>query len=94
MNAHDPLLDHRARIERDHLEACERRTQALNDQRSPENSQDVRVRIWEKLHQVSLPQNPEHNVLRLISRQTGLTLDAVQEVQRQRRTITAAATKS
>lgn len=84
MNSHDPLLDHRARIERAQLEAAERRTQALLDQRSPENSHDVRVRAWERLHQVSLPKDPAHAVLRVVARQTGITLADVQEVQRLR----------
>jgi len=91
MNSHDPLLDHRARIERAQLEAAERRTQALHDQRSPENSHDARVRVWERLHQVRLPLDPEHNVLLIIAQQTGLTLDAVQEVQRQRHSLTETA---
>ncbi len=84
MNSHDPLLDHRARIERDLLEAAERRTRALIDQRAPENSPEVRVRAWEKLHQVRLPKSPEHAVLLVIAQQTGLILADVQEVQRLR----------
>jgi hypothetical protein len=91
MNSHDPLLDHRARMERAQLEAGERRAQAMLEQRSPENSHDARVRAWEKLHQVRLPRDPEHNVLVIIAQQTGLTLDAVQEVQRQRNWLADAA---
>jgi hypothetical protein len=84
MNSHDPLLDHRARIERAQLEAAERRRQALVDQSSPQNSHDARVRTWERLHQVRLPKNPEHAVLVVIAQQTGMTLADVQAVQRQR----------
>jgi len=84
MNTHDPLLDHRARIERAQLEAAERRTQALIDQRSPDNSHDMRVRAWERLHQVSLPKDPAHAVLRVVAKQTGMTLTDVLEVQRLR----------
>jgi hypothetical protein len=84
MNSHDPLLDHRARIERAQLEAAERRTQALIDQRSPDNSHEARVRAWEKLHQVRLPKSPEHAVLVIVAQQTGMALADVQEVQRQR----------
>jgi hypothetical protein len=84
MNSHDPLLDHRARIERAQLEAAERRTQALIDQRSPENSHEARVRAWEKLHQVRLPRSPEHAVLVIVAQQTGMALTDVQEVQRLR----------
>ncbi len=81
MNQHDSLLDFRARMERDQLDAAERRARALNDQRSPENSNDARVRVWERLHQVRLPKDPGHNVLQLIAQQTGLALAEVQEVQ-------------
>jgi hypothetical protein len=84
MNAHDPLLDHRARLERDQYEAAERRTQAIQDQHAPGNSPDTRVRIWEKLHQLRLPKDPGHAVLRIVARQTGMSLADVQEVQRQR----------
>ena len=84
MNTPDPLLDHRARIERAQLEASERREQSLIDQRSTANSLDTRVRAWEKLHQVRLPKDPAHSVLLLVAKQTGMTLHDVQDVQRQR----------
>jgi len=84
MNSHDPLLDHRARIERAQLEAAERREQSLIDQRSTANSLDTRVRAWERLHQVRLPKDPAHSVLLLVAKQTGMTLNDVQDVQRQR----------
>jgi hypothetical protein len=83
---HDGFPDFRARAERAAREAAERREQALVDQRSPENSNDARVRIWERLHQVRLPKDPSHAILTLIAKQTGLPLIDVQEVQRQRET--------
>ena len=84
MNSHDTTLDHRARIERAQLEAAERRTQSIADQRSPSNSHDQRVRAWERLHQVSLPKDPAHRVLRVVAKQTGMALADVLEVQRLR----------
>ena len=81
---HDPMLDYRARIERDNLEAIKRRQQALDDQRSPGNSPEMRVRVWEQLHQLRLPKNPAHAILQVIVRQTGLDLADVREVQRMR----------
>ena len=84
MTLHDPMLDYRARIERDNLESIERRQQALADQRSPVNTPEVRVRIWEKLHQLRLPKDPAHAILLVIVQQTGLGLADVQEVQRLR----------
>lgn len=84
MNSPDPMLDHRARIERAQLEAAERRTQALVEQRAPANSPELRVRAWEKLHQVRLPKDPQHAVLLVVAKQTAMPLGEVQEVQRQR----------
>jgi len=84
MNFHDPVLDHRARLERAQREASERRTQSIVDQRSPSNTPEARVRAWEKLHQVRLPKDPDHVVLVLVAQQTGMPLAEVQEVQRQR----------
>lgn len=84
MNQHDPMLDHRARLERARLDAEEQREQALLGQRSAENSPDERVRIWERLHQLHMPRNPGHAILLVIARQTGLHLDQVRTVQLQR----------
>lgn len=81
---HDPILDHRARIERARLDAEERRSEALVGQCSPDNTPEMRVRIWEKLHQVRLPKSPTHVILQVIAKQTGLPLLDVQEVQRLR----------
>ena len=89
MSSHDPLLDHRARIERMQLEAAERRERALIDQRSPENTPEVRVRIWERLHQVRLPTSATHAILAVVAKQTGMPLSEVLEVQRQRAEPTA-----
>ena len=80
----DPVLDHRARLELHQLEAAERRERALIDQRSPDNSPERRVSIWENLHQVRLPKDPTHAILVLVAQQTALKLDDVLEVQRQR----------
>lgn len=84
MEKHDPMLDHRARIERARMEAEERREQAVVDQRSPQNSPEARVRIWERLHQLSLPRDPAHAILGIVAKQTGMPLAEVLEVQRQR----------
>jgi hypothetical protein len=89
MSSHDPLLDHRARIERMQTETAERRERALIDQRSPENTPEVRVRIWEKLHQVRLPKSDTHAILAVVAKQTGMPLAAILEVQRLRAEPTA-----
>lgn len=81
--------DYRARAERAAREAAERREQALLDQRSPDNTDEARVRIWERLHQVRMPKDPAHPILALIARQTGMDIGDVRNVQTQR-TIPAA----
>jgi hypothetical protein len=84
MNVQDPMLDHRARLERAQAEAAEKRERALTDQRSPQNTPEVRVRIWEQLHQVRMPKSPEHAILQVIAKQTGLDLSEVKAVQQLR----------
>ncbi len=81
---HQPILDHRARLERSQFEAAERRDRALIDQRAPDSSPAARVRVWEALHQVRLPKSPGHAILRHVAEQTQLPLEDVLEVQRQR----------
>lgn len=84
MNTPDAFPDFRARAERAAREAAERREQALVDQRSSDNTNEVRVRIWEKLHQVRMPRDPAHPILALIAKQTGMPLADVRDVQTQR----------
>lgn len=84
MTSPEPMFDYRARMERARLEAVERRERALIDQCSPVNSPEMRIRVWEGLHQVRLPKDPKHAILRMVSKQTALTLAEVLEVQRQR----------
>jgi hypothetical protein len=82
MTMSEPLIDHRARLEQVQFEAAARRERALIDQRSPENTPEQRVRIWERLHQVRLPKDPAHPVMARVAEVTGLDLAEVLEVQR------------
>ena len=84
MTTFEPIIDHRARLEQVQFEAAARRERALIDQRSPENSPEVRVRVWERLHQLTLPKDPLHPILARVAEQTALGLDEVLEVQRLR----------
>jgi len=84
MNTPDAFPDFRARAERAAREAAERREQALVGQRSADNTNDARVRIWERLHQVTLPRDPAHPILTLIAKQTGMSIADVRAVQMQR----------
>jgi hypothetical protein len=76
--------DFRVELERRRLEADQRRSQALLDQRSADNTPDARVRTWERLHQLRLPKDPAHVILAQIARETALRMDELLEVQRSR----------
>lgn len=80
----EPFLDARARLERLQFEAAERRERALLEQRSLENSPEMRVRHWEKLHQLRLPKDSRHPILAMVAEHTALRLAEVLEVQRLR----------
>ena len=84
MSNHDPLLDHRARLERAQFEASERRDRARVDQSSPRLTPAERVGVWERLHGVRLPKDPAHAILRQVALNTALQLADILEVQRLR----------
>ena len=78
------VADFRARIAQDQAEAMERRQRELAEQVSDANTPSARIRIWERLHQISLPRNPAHRVLGVIAANTGLSIEQVRAEQRQR----------
>ena len=57
------------------------RTEQVSDLNSPEE----RIRAWEKLHRLQLPQDPAHAILDLVAINTRLTLEQVLEAQARRR---------
>ena len=74
----------RERLAQREAEAVEIRRRELAEQTSDAHTPAARIRIWERLHQVALPRNPTHRVLRVIAANTGLTLEEVRAEQRQR----------
>jgi hypothetical protein len=74
----EPNADFRARIARRQAEAAEVRQRELLEQTSIVNSPDLRIRIWERLHEVAMPTDAAHRLLAVIAAQTGLTLTQVQ----------------
>lgn len=84
MNKEDIFLDYRARAELLRIKSEQLRQDALDGQCDPGKAPELRVRIWEELHQVRLPANPSHAILAVIAEQTGLELPVVLEVQRLR----------
>jgi hypothetical protein len=72
------------RLAHEESERAEKRRQDLAEQRSDLNPPDVRIRTWEKIHQLRLPSDPTHPILDVIAVSTRLTLAEVQEEQRTR----------
>jgi hypothetical protein len=70
------------RLAHEEYERAEKRRQELAEQRSDLNPPDVRIRMWEKLHQLRLPSDPAHPILDVIAISTRLTLAEVREEQR------------
>jgi len=72
------------RLAHEEYERAERRRRELAEQCSELNPPDVRIRTWEKIHQLRLPSDPTHPILGVIALSTRLTLQDVQEEQRTR----------
>ena len=77
-------VDRRARMARYQAEAVERRQQELIEQRSPLHTPADRIRIWERLHQLSMPLSPTHRLITVIAANTGLSVEDVRDEQRLR----------
>jgi hypothetical protein len=65
-------------------ERSEKRRQELAEQRSDLNAPQIRIRTWERIHQLRMPSDPAHPILDVIAVSTRLTLEEVQEEQRTR----------
>ncbi|MGH8141014.1 MAG: hypothetical protein ACREU2_00635, partial [Steroidobacteraceae bacterium] len=76
--------DFRARAAHQQAMAAERREHELAEQTSLANSPADRIRIWERLHEITLPISPSHRLLEIIAANTGLTLEQVRDEQQHR----------
>ena len=72
------------RLAFEELERAEKRREDLAEQRSALNPPEVRIRTWERIHQLRMPSDPAHPILDVIAVSTRLTLEEVQEEQRTR----------
>ena len=72
------------RLAHEEYERAERRRQELAEQCSDLNPPGVRIRAWEKIHQLRLPSDPAHPILDVIAVSTRLTLAEVREEQQTR----------
>jgi hypothetical protein len=48
------------------------------------NSPSERIRVWERRHQIDLPRDPGHRLIKLIAANTGLSAEEVYAEQRLR----------
>jgi len=78
------LVDPAERLAREEYERSEKRRQELAQQRSELNPPEVRIRTWERIHQLRMPSDPVHPILDVIAISTRLTLEEVREEQRMR----------
>jgi hypothetical protein len=76
--------DYRERLKLLEAESLERRQQELDEQCSPFKTPADRIRIWERLHQLSLPRISDHRLVTVIAANTGLSVEEVQAEQRAR----------
>jgi hypothetical protein len=88
----DPMMDFRARLVHQQAEAAERRRLDLAEQSSRLKSAEERIRIWERIHEVTLPRDTAHNLVEIIASNTGLTEADVRDEQQRRAAVRAAAT--
>ena len=86
----DPMMDFRARLVHQQAEAAERRRLDLAEQSSRLKTAEERIRIWERIHEVTLPRDSAHNLVEIIATNTGLTEADVREEQQRRAALRAA----
>jgi hypothetical protein len=85
----DPMMDYRARLVHQQAEAAERRRTDLAEQCSRLKTAEERIRIWERIHEVTLPRDSEHRLIPIIATNTGLTEADVRDEQQRRATLRA-----
>jgi hypothetical protein len=78
------LLDYRERLALETLERAAVKRQDCAEQVAAQNSAGVRIRAWEKVHQLRMPSAPLHPVLQVIAAATQLSLADVQDEQQLR----------
>jgi hypothetical protein len=82
--ADEIALDYRERLALEALERAALKRQDLAEQSAAQNSAGMRIRAWEKVHQLRMPSTPFHPVLQAIALATQLTLAEVRYEQQLR----------
>jgi hypothetical protein len=84
------MMDFRARLVHQQAEAAERRRLDLAEQSSRLKTAEERIRIWERIHEVTLPKDPAHRLVDIIAANTGLMNSDIHEEQQRRASLRAA----
>lgn len=84
VQAGESTSDYRTRMARVRADELERWQQQLSEQSSTLNSPSERIRVWERRHQIDLPRNPSHGLIKKIAADTGLSAEDVNAEQRLR----------
>lgn len=85
----DPMMDFRARLVHQQAENAERRRLDLAEQSSRLKTAEERIRIWERIHEVTLPRDSAHRLVDIIAANTGLTDADVRDEQQRRASLRA-----
>ena len=86
--ADESLVEQRKRVADEHAKREEDRQAELVELSSTLNAPGERIRLWERLHKLPLPRDPNHNLLEVIAVATDLPLAQVREEQRLRQPAT------
>lgn len=57
------------------------RQRRLGELSSMDKTPEERIQLWEKLHALSLPRRRDHKLVRVIARQTALSVDQIHQEQ-------------
>ena len=84
------IADRRAAAQRDEEDRIAQRKKFLAALTSPHHEPQRRIRLWEQLHAMHLPQAAEHRLIAVIAAQTALSVEQVHAEQARRVTAVVA----
>jgi hypothetical protein len=76
--------ERRALLEKEQESLHAERSQQMVAQRAESTAPEERIRLWERLHGLQLPREPDHKLLTLIAQQTKLSIAALHDEQQRR----------
>jgi hypothetical protein len=76
--------EHRRKVQQAADDRAALRGSELESQASPMKDPGERIGIWERLHALQLPRAPGHELVKVIAKQTRLTVAQVREEQQRR----------